>query len=596
MKTKPITLIVALLNRFSRKNARAISLTLLCTLFFVNATNSYCVTLTKSDKNVIKEYLKDKYFIFYNSNKFDSVLNTENGEVTISISDETWLPTRGPIKNYEYNSINIENIHYKIKHKRSKYYGAGVKVQKSQFTGYTIVKRPSKVLVIELDHNVHGKFKVVLDPQNNLNKLSLATIKKALDIYFKKDPTDEIDIYRINDYDNYLHRIHSGHANKIIDKSDNINIDLEKCPICFAYTPKISDLKIERSIAYGAHGKYAEYGLLYSGEEFERLNKILKNVLESYPIDLIGYKYSTVILLRGLGLYAPAYGNIYASHKLLKLLKDDELLSLYLAAKIAHIELRHGQSLYYDMLRELKNAEFMGSIVTGIASGIHSAAVSEGDFRKAVIATEMGEILVSGIYSGIGIGTSRGFLDREAQQSMILMHAYAEKNEISIEKIKQLFRLLRSVESYHSSGFDKDDSYGHDMHLPSKYRLLQANEYKFYNIEDKFKLFQSGGILSRSLVEIGGAELKIAGSVRLDNGLIMNFAGLEIYTNEDMKPNTTIASIKIGKAVLNNLTPRSPIGYYDKKTIIFANYDFADKPISQQEFVISDIHGLDIKR
>ena len=109
MKTKPITLIVSLLNRFNRMNARVTSLTLLCALFFVNATNSYCVTLSKSDKKEIEFFLKDKYFIFYNSNKFDSVLNTENGEVTISISDETWLPTRGPIKNYEYKIASISS-------------------------------------------------------------------------------------------------------------------------------------------------------------------------------------------------------------------------------------------------------------------------------------------------------------------------------------------------------------------------------------------------------------------------------------------------------------------------------------------------------
>ena len=110
----------------------------------------------------IEFFLKDKYFIFYNSNKFDSVLNTENGEVTVSISGERWLPARGPIKNYEFNSIRIENLQYKIREKPDNYFGPGVKVANKR-NPYLLVKRPTKVIKINLKHRIHGSFQMVLD-------------------------------------------------------------------------------------------------------------------------------------------------------------------------------------------------------------------------------------------------------------------------------------------------------------------------------------------------------------------------------------------------------------------------------------------------
>ncbi|MFC1540274.1 M48 family metalloprotease [Gemmatimonadota bacterium] len=151
--------------------------------------------------------------------------------------------------------------------------------------------------------------------------------------------------------------------------------NIRPCPVCFPIpTPNVDDYEAELVLAYMVEREVrAQFHVLQTHPQIERVNQLGQKVLESWPEELKGYRYRFSILDTDIpNAFAIPTGFIYITTGLLDLIEADVELESILAHEIAHVEHRHGYTEFeraqrVGLLAELANVVLSATLDTDLS-------------------------------------------------------------------------------------------------------------------------------------------------------------------------------------------------------------------------------------
>lgn len=121
-----------------------------------------------------------------------------------------------------------------------------------------------------------------------------------------------------------------------------------KCPVCFTVTPTMSDYELERNLGATSAAQYVVYHPVIPDDSLRRrVERAGHRVLEEWPGGLKGYPYDFEVSDDdNPNAIAFPGGRVFVTRGMLNSIEDDHELEAVLSHEIAHVERRHGLSLF----------------------------------------------------------------------------------------------------------------------------------------------------------------------------------------------------------------------------------------------------------
>ena len=158
------------------------------------------------------------------------------------------------------------------------------------------------------------------------------------------------------------------------------NQDYQPGGFCFKKVVYLPDLAIERQIEIQWLTRLREHALLMGGSpKQDALNRLGRQILKNWPIQLLGYNYSFhLIYSQRMITMATPTGKIFITAALMDALENEQEVEALLARAIAHVENRHSLKQYYSKSKADKNEQFLQTLTSAAGSfaGIFAGAAS----------------------------------------------------------------------------------------------------------------------------------------------------------------------------------------------------------------------------
>jgi hypothetical protein len=233
-------------------------------------------------------------------------------------------------------------------------------------------------------------------------------------------------------------------SNHIPDRDRLVVMDINKakeagyrkCGFCFERMIDLPEIGVERNLAFESSARFRFYYPISNDSEKQNyLDTLGKRILGNWPLKLLGYSYSFV-LVDGPETNASALpaGKIFIQSGLFDSLESEDELEAVLCHEIAHVEKRHILKEYKNQVAAEQGAVFWGAIAAGMAAGVASS--SNKSYGPAVI----GGFALLGV-TAIKIhmqGYSKEF-EREAD---MLTALYFETNNKPKKALRAVFKKL----------------------------------------------------------------------------------------------------------------------------------------------------------
>jgi Zn-dependent protease with chaperone function len=176
--------------------------------------------------------------------------------------------------------------------------------------------------------------------------------------------------------------LHSGDNSHLIrmSRAEADNQGYQPGGFCFKKVVYLPDLAIERRIEIQWLARLREHALLMGvSPKQDALNKLGRQILQNWPIQLLGYNYSFhLIYSQRMITMATPTGKIFIATALMDALESEQEVEALLARAIAHVENRHSLKQYYSKTKADKNEQFIQTLTSAAGSfaGIFAGAAS----------------------------------------------------------------------------------------------------------------------------------------------------------------------------------------------------------------------------
>jgi len=292
-----------------------------------------------------------------------------------------------------------------------------------------------------------------------------------------------------------------------ISKNDAEIKGLVACGFCFKHFIYLPGYNIEQEIAREVAAKQRHYSPVSHDDVKQiELSRVGHRVLSQWPIDLLGYDYSFVLLDSSeVNAFALPGGQVFFTTGLFDSLEDPLELEAILAHEIAHVENRHGLKSYFKA-QELQETQAALAAIGGLAVGMAASRGHGGAATGALGVTLTMMAMVDFVNKGYSI-------DHE-KEADLFAGAYFDKIAANRESLLSVFRKLQFVnlcrvedpdpESYtHPQLKERVEAAkaGHTVLYNSDVFLLKKNEVKD-QVKIKPLLYSSDGYLSYFYVYI----------------------------------------------------------------------------------------------
>ena len=149
---------------------------------------------------------------------------------------------------------------------------------------------------------------------------------------------------------------------------------------CFKKMVFLPDLAIEREIEIHWMARLREHALFMGDSpKQDALTRLGRQILENWPIQLLGYNYSFhIIYSQRMITMATPTGKIFITTALMDAFESEQEIEALLARAIAHVENRHSLKQYYSKAKAVKNEQFLQTLTSAAGSfaGIFAGAAS----------------------------------------------------------------------------------------------------------------------------------------------------------------------------------------------------------------------------
>ena len=162
-----------------------------------------------------------------------------------------------------------------------------------------------------------------------------------------------------------------------------------RCPVCFTVTPTLSDYELERNLgAYSASQYVVYHPVILNDSLRRRVESAGRRVLAEWPVALKGYPYDFEVSDDD-DPNAVAFpgGRVFVTRGMLNSVEDDRELEAVLSHEIAHVERRHGLTLF----RRAQTTAAVGQALA-ILAGIFALS-RHADPNQASTVLDVGRLL-----------------------------------------------------------------------------------------------------------------------------------------------------------------------------------------------------------
>ena len=270
------------------------------------------------------------------------------------------------------------------------------------------------------------------------------------------------------------------------------------CHACFDDSPFINDYQLEKALVKRAVISFQNQNeILYEHKDLNKLQKLVKKILNNWPETLKGYDYRIqVVRDDAIDAFTVGAGNLYISSGFLDVIEDDLELVSVLAHEIAHSEKRHVLRQFHFAQKKKDELKYKTLLVGLTASALGFGA--EATDLAMALTTSLSEFSDELIKAGY----SREF----EQEADILAQLYLSENGHDRKHMISMFDKLIAYQI--SRGYlINTDGNPYSSHPMILNRIRQVETAEIYNLEKPIilKPFFRG----RTDVNSGFFELKI---------------------------------------------------------------------------------------
>ena len=208
------------------------------------------------------------------------------------------------------------------------------------------------------------------------------------------------------------------------------------CHYCFVQPFYLPDSQFEQNLVHRLQYEN-QYLVLQDTQKEKRINEIVRKILGSWPLKLIGYNYKVKLIKSDVPKCTGLAGLILISPGLIDSMSNEEELEAVLVKTLAHIELRHATRQYMMVMQALQTAQVTGAM--GVAMG--AAGAARQDRGGAVLSAGSAAFVATAVISLINAMEYPGELDKEANSIVDLYFSIKGKSR------ENIYRYLMKEES-----------------------------------------------------------------------------------------------------------------------------------------------------
>lgn len=240
------------------------------------------------------------------------------------------------------------------------------------------------------------------------------------------------------------------------------------CGFCFKHFIYIPNYQLEQSMARKMSANLRYYSPVTNNNADQlALFNAGKKVLNSWPIELLGYDYSfTLVEDPNVNAFSLPGGQVFVTTGLYRSLENPLELEAVLAHEIAHVERRHSLKSFKAQQELMRTQQAMAAI-GGAAAGM---AASRNNYGAATSA-----LAISITMMALAEATNGGYSKKHEREADLFATLYFEQNSLDKKWLAKVFKKLQFVNLCNVADPDPDS----DTHPQLRERFNAVNNTTF---------------------------------------------------------------------------------------------------------------------